>query len=463
MTPTIETPRLILGGVASGTGKTTITVAIIAALHRRGLSVAPFKVGPDYLDPGYHRLAAERPSRNLDGWMMGREAVLSSFARSASGCDLALIEGVMGLFDGASSASKAGSTAEIAEWLQAPTVLVVDAGGMARSYAALSKGYACFDPSVIVQATIANRVGSQGHLNLLREACSNHAQVPSVLGGFPKNVDFSFPERHLGLVTATTSSLDQELLEQLAETAEEWIDLDRLLELASSAASIELPVDHSSLTTDSRQDCRIGIAEDPAFQFYYEENLHLLEKAGAEIVRFSPMTDEHLPAVDGLYIGGGYPELFAEQLASNSTLRAEIRAFVEADQPVYAECGGMMYLQRNLRTLDGREHAMVGVFDGSAVMQPKRVALGYVEVEIAQECLLGTRGTRFRGHQFRYSTVTGCTAPSVYSLRSRRGRSASPDAYSYRRAVGSYVHGHWASHPAIAQRFVDTCRGARCS
>lgn len=450
-------PRLVLGGVSSGSGKTTLTIAIIAALRRRGHSVAPFKVGPDYLDPGYHRIAAGRPSRNLDGWMMGRDAVIGTFARSSSDADVAVVEGVMGLFDGASPTTHAGSTAEVAQWLDAPVILAVDAGGMARSFAAICRGFAEFDAHTRVVGTLANRVGSKGHLELLREACAAHERVPAVLGAFPRDDGVAIPERHLGLVTADPAVLSAERIARLADLAEAWIDLDRLLELARAAPPLGTP--HSSVPTAPHRPprCRIGIARDDAFHFYYEENLHLLEASGAELVPFSPIADAHLPEVDGLYLGGGYPELSAERLAANVSLRRETRAFVLAGRPVYAECGGMMYLQRALRTLDGREHDMVGVFDGVAEMRPRRVALGYVEVEISADCILGPAGTRFRGHQFRYSDVVGCTAPSVYRVRGRRGREAVADAYVHLRTVGSYVHGHWASHPAIASRFVASC------
>ena len=448
-------PRIVLGGVSSGVGKTTLAIGLIAALRRRGLTVAPFKAGPDYLDPSHHRLAADRPAWNVDGWMMGRAAVLGTFARGAAGADVALVEGVMGLFDGASPTGLVGSTAEIAQWLEAPVVLVADAGGMARSFAALCQGYADFDAQTRVDGVVANRLGSLGHLELLQRACQGSERAPRVLGGFPKDVGIELPERHLGLVTADPSLLTKERLDRLAALVEEWIDVDAVLELARSAPPLAaLP---EARTAASQARCRIGIALDDAFHFYYEENLHLLETAGAELVPFSPITSAHLPAVDGLYLGGGYPELFAAQLAANSSLRNEVRSFAQSDRPIYAECGGMMFLQRAVRTLDGCEHAMAGVFDGVAIMRQRRVALGYAEVELSRECLLGAPGIRFRGHQFRYSDVEDCTAPSVYRVRGRRGREARAEGYAVRRTVGSYVHGHWASHPAIAARLVASC------
>ena len=455
MVERIAIPRLVLGGVSSGVGKTTLTVALIAALRRRGLDVAPFKCGPDYLDPGYHELAAGRRSWNLDGWMMGHDAVLGTFGRAAGDADLALVEGVMGLFDGASPTGPEGSTAEIASWLSAPVILAADAGGMARSFAALCRGYADFDDETFVAGAIANRLGSKGHLDLLRRACASDRRGLALMGGFPKDPEIAMPERHLGLVTADPSRLDASRLGRLADIADEWIDLDGLIELARSAPPLPAPSVPRARGEDRR--CRIGVARDEAFQFYYEENLHLLEAAGAKLVPFSPMADTRLPEVDGLYLGGGYPELHAEALAANASLRSDVLAFSRAGRPIYAECGGMMYLQRAITTLDGVRHRMVGAFDGVATMRPRRVALGYVEVELTRPSLLGNAGIRFRGHQFRYSDVKGCSSPSVYRVRGRRGREATAQGYAVDRTIGSYGHGHWASHPQVADHLVAAC------
>ena len=417
MTEAMHLPRIVLGGVSSGVGKTTLTVAILAALRSRGLRVVAYKVGPDYLDPGYHRMASGMTCHNLDGWMMGRDAVLKTLARTGQGADIALVEGVMGLFDGASPSSEAGSTAEIAKWIMAPTVLVVDAGGMARTFGALLRGMAGFDSDLHLAGSLANRVGSPGHLDLLRSAS---AGGPPVLGGFPKNVEVRFPERHLGLCRADDESLSKAKLAALAELAEEWIDLDALLALAREAPALN-PIEGGPRGSgNARARCRIGIARDEAFHFYYEENLRLLEEAGAELVEFSPLEQQALPAVDGLYLGGGYPELFASQLSANEGMRSRVRDFAASGRPIYAECGGMMYLQSSLRTLDGVEHAMTGLFDGKAVMQSKRVALGYVEVELSEACILGGKGTRFRGHQFRYSDCLLYTSPSPRDLSTSR-------------------------------------------
>ncbi|MFL5272887.1 MAG: cobyrinate a,c-diamide synthase [Anaeromyxobacteraceae bacterium] len=446
----VDVPRLVLGAASSGSGKTTLAVAMAAALRARGLSVAPFKCGPDYLDPGYHARASGVASHNLDGWMMGEEAVLATFARAARGADVAIVEGVMGLFDGASPTSDEGSTAQIAKWLGAPVVAVIDAAGMARTAAAVAHGLALFDPALRVGALVCNRVGSRGHLDLLREAVA----APAVMGGLPSREDLSFPERHLGLVTAATA-LGDEQVAAWARLAEEWLDLDALLALARSAAPLEVGPLPTARQAPPR--CRIGVAHDEAFHFYYEDNLARLEAAGAELVRFSPVHDARLPDVDGLLLGGGYPEVHAAALAANQPMREAIRAFAAARRPVYAECGGLMYLASAIRTVDGREHEMVGLVPGVAVVRDRLQALGYAEVTTRAPTLLGPAGLTFRGHQFRYSELdVAAPVARVYAVSRRRGEPLD-EGYATGSVLASYVHAHWASCPAAAEAFVACC------
>jgi cobyrinic acid a,c-diamide synthase len=449
-----EVPRLVVAAASSGSGKTTVAVALAAALRARGLRVAPFKCGPDYLDPGYHARAAGAPSHNLDGWMMGREASLATFARAAAGCDLALVEGVMGLFDGASPLGEEGSTAELAKWLAAPVVAVLDASGMARTAAAVAHGLATFDPDLRVAGLVCNRVGSRGHLDLLRQAVA----APPVMGGLPVEGGLAFPERHLGLRTASAEVLPDETLTGWARAAEAWLDLDALVALARSAP----PLEAAGAAPDAprARRCRIGLAFDEAFHFYYEDNLARLEALGAELVRFSPVRDGRLPEVDGLYLGGGYPEEHAAALAANAPMRAAVRELARAGGPIYAECGGLMYLSRALRTRDGREHEMVGLVPGVAVMRERLAALGYVEVETRAATPLGPAGLRLRGHQFRYSDLVDVPPelPRAYALRRRRGGEGALEGYAPGAAVlASYVHVHWASSPAAAEGFVAAC------
>ncbi|WP_437307360.1 cobyrinate a,c-diamide synthase [Sorangium sp. So ce388] len=519
-------PRLVVAGTASGVGKTTATVAIARALRARGLKVALFKCGPDYLDPTYHARAVAGTSHNLDGWMMGREAVLSTFAAEAAGADVALIEGVMGLFDGASPTGEEGSTAEIAKWLEAPVALVVDASGMARSVAALVQGFAGFDPALRVAAVVCNQVGSRGHLDILRQAQAQRS--PPVLGGLPRDEAQSFPERHLGLRTADEAALPEARFNHWGAQAEAWIGLDALLaiargapdlpEVAAAPAAVATAAVPAAVATAAppaattaaageapagaqRPRARLGVAFDEAFHFYYADNLRRLEAAGAELVRFSPIRDARLPDVDGLYLGGGYPEAHAERLAENAALRAEIRAFAERGGPIYAECGGLMYLTEAIRTLDGRAHPMVGLVPAEAVMCEKLQALGYVEVETQARTILGGAGLRFRGHQFRYSELRPArtsTAPAppgppppapasppantpppanasppappepaplpiehAYSVRRRRGGQVAREGYRARSVLASYVHAHWASNPLVPEGLVASAAAHR--
>jgi cobyrinic acid a,c-diamide synthase len=460
-------PRLVIAGVASGVGKTTVTVGLCRALRARGLRVAVFKCGPDYLDPTYHERAAGQTCHNLDGWLMGRVAVVDTFIRAAADADIALIEGVMGLFDGAEVTGRdvdAGSTAQIAKWLDAPVMLVIDAGGMARSFAALASGFATFDADLGLAALLANNVGSRSHLDLLRRALTSApgpTPLPPLLGGLPVRPTERFPERHLGLRSADRAAIPEALLDAWGANVTEWCALDALLDVARTAPPISVSADTTAPTTAARP-CRIGLAHDEAFHFYYEDNLRRLEALGAQLVRFSPLADVDLPDVDALYFGGGYPELFAERLTANQTMRSAITAFAARGRPIYGECGGLMYLAQAIRTRDGHDHPMLGLLPGCAVMSDRLEALGYVEVELQSPGLLGAPGVRFRGHQFRYSRLVGAeAAETVYSVRKRRGGEVFAEGYRAGNVLGSYVHAHWASNPLIAEAFVTAAGTGR--
>ena len=438
--------RLLIGGVSSGVGKTTFTVGLCRALIRRGLSVQVFKCGPDYLDPTYHQKASGKVVHNLDSWLMGPSAVLSTFTRNAAGADISLIEGVMGLFDGASPTDLSGSSAEVAGLVAAPIVLLCDASGMARTLSAVAKGFCSFEPGVAPSAVIANRIGSKGHLSLLQEAQLREAPV---LGGLLKRADIGFSERHLGLVAAQEGDHEASF-EAWADEVEAHCDVEALLALARTAPGLtfwttELPVAASS--------CRIGIARDAAFHFYYDENLRLLEAAGARLVEFSPISDRALPDVDGVYIGGGYPELHADALARNTCMRESLQAHARAGKPIYGECGGLMYMSEAIVDLQGRSFPMLGLIAGKAVMQTKLQALGYVEVQTRTASPLGAAGVHYRGHQFRYSVLEGATGTQLDLTVKRTGKSQA-EGYGTNNILASYVHAHWASNPAIAHAFV---------
>ncbi len=447
-------PRLVIAGISSNVGKTTVMVGLVRALRARGLRVAVFKCGPDYLDPTYHVRAAGAPCHNLDGWMMGREAVLATIAHASQGADIAVIEGVMGLFDGVSPTSGEGSTAEIAKWLQAPVLLVCDAGGMARSIAALAKGFSTFDPDLQISGLICNRLGSRGHLDLLRKATEGK---PPVLGGLPKEAALAFADRHLGLYRADRATISEDIFVSWGDRVREWCDVDAIVALAQSVPALpEIPVAARIVGVGAR--CRIGLAFDEAFHFYYDDNLRRLENLGAELVRFSPIHDGHLPDVDGLYFGGGYPEVHAEALSRNLSMLKDVRSFAETQGPIYGECGGLMYLSNGIRTLDGVLHSMVGLIPGEAEMKDRLQALGYVEVETKSETMLGPAGLKFRGHQFRYSDFRlPAEVECAYDVRRRRGGEVFHEGYRQGNTLASYVHAHWASNPILAQGFVQAC------
>ncbi len=449
-------PRLVVAGVSSGVGKTTVTAGLTRALRNAGHQVVVFKCGPDYLDPTYLRLASGSVGHNLDGWMMGREAVLSTFLQACEGASVALVEGVMGLFDGASPTGEAGSTAEIAKWLQAPVLLVADVSGMARTLSALVAGFAGFDPELRLAAVAVNRAGSPGHVELLRRA----RPPVDIVGGLLKRPELKLPERHLGLHAARAGEATERLIEGWAAEVAEGFDLGRLWSIAESAPPLSARGGGALEPSDAR--CRIGIARDEAFHFYYPDNLARLERAGAALVPFSPLADEALPPVDGLYLGGGYPELFAARLAANESLRAQIRGRIAAGLPTIAECGGMMYLCEELQALDGSVFPMVGAIGARAVMFGQLKALGYVEVETQRDSVLGRAGVGFRGHQFRYSELLGdlSDVTKAYRVTRRRGGAPFEEGYQVRNCLGSYVHAHWASSPSVPEAFVAACSGA---
>jgi cobyrinic acid a,c-diamide synthase len=455
---TRQVPRLLIAGTASGVGKTTVMAALTVALKRRGLRVATFKCGPDYLDPTYHVRASGHPCHNLDGWMMGREAVIATFLRATLDADIALIEGVMGFYDGASPTGDAGSAAEIAKWLGAPVALVVDGSGMARSIAAVVKGFEVFDPAVSLRGVFASRLGSRSHGELLRKASHAYLANQTFLGGMPEDPSLAFASRHLGLQSARHGGVGTDVLGRLGDVAQEWFDLEAVLRLANEALPLDEAQDALAIqvTPRSGEKPRIGIALDLAFDFYYEDNLRRLEALGAELVYFSPLEDERLPAVDALYFGGGYPELHASRLGDNGTMKDDIRAFAASGGPIYAECGGLIYLSQDLTLLDGQQYPMVGLLPGSVTMGDRLKALGYVEVETQVPTILGSAGTRFRGHQFRYSDLTvpaGDTA-LAYAVRRRRDQQTFHEGYVNGSVLGSYVHAHWASNPAVPAAFV---------
>jgi len=450
-------PRIIVAGTHSGVGKTTMTLALLAALRRRGRRVQAFKAGPDFIDPSHHTAITGRPSRNLDSWMLGAACNRGIFTRAAADAELSIIEGMMGLFDGSSAINETGSTAELAKQLQAPVLLVIDASAMARSVAAMVSGYAKFDSALQVAGVLFNRVGNEGHYRLLKDAVETVTDV-SVVGYLQPDPSVTIQDRHLGLIMAVEQK-SAELYDQLAKAAMDTIDLDLIESLARSAERLPSTLEALSPPKGGERKVRVGLAYDPAFCFYYPENLELLKAEGAELVKFSPMNDQALPSVDMLYLGGGYPELYSDKLAGNLAMRRAVRSFAERGGVVYGECGGMMYLTEAIRGFDGRSYEMVGLFSAEAVMQKSSMTLGYRTMTCSRDCALGTEGLTARGHEFHYSTLVP-KGPLTYAceLRDARGQLTGQDGLVMGNVLALYTHLHFASQPQIAKGLLAAAR-----
>jgi len=485
-------------GTHSGCGKTTVTLGLLAALRARGLVVQPFKVGPDFIDPGLHTLIAGKQSRNLDGWMLSRRWNEELFRRLMEEADVGLIEGVMGLYDGYEGQSESGSSAEMAKWLDVPAVLVVDARSMARSVAALIYGFKRFDPALNFAGVIFNQIGGEAHLEYLKEAVASACPEVAVLGGIPKEDRVRIPERHLGLVTADEMRLDAGWQKTLTELMEKRIDIDLLLEKARYSMQTGPRPLASDLTAGlpgarlaggwggcgdpgcGSSPPEIAVARDAAFCFYYPDNLELLEKAGARLRFFSPVCGETFPETcSGAYLGGGYPELFAKAISGNGRFLDALRERAALRMPIYAECGGLMTLGRFIDTIDGEKYNMAGILPFGTKMLPRRKALGYTEVILRRQCLLGGPGMVIRGHEFHYSEIVGqgpeegsvkreagrdevhysenSKLEFAYDLRGRKHEAARREGYQAGSVLASYIHLHWGSAPEAAGQFVGHC------
>jgi cobyrinic acid a,c-diamide synthase len=453
---------LLIAGTASGVGKTTVALAIMAGLRRRGLAVQPFKCGPDFLDTGHHTRICGRAARNLDTWMLSVEANRSVLRNAARGADAVIAEGMMGLFDGKSGGTEIGSSAEIAKLLKLPVVLVIDAAKSARSVAAVVLGFEMFDAELRLAGVILNRVASERHYEMLREAITSSCKA-KILGWLPLEPAIAIPERHLGLHGAAEQAAhsQQAAIDAFAAFAAQHLNLDGLLKLE---CGLEMAgVEPAPVATSASADVvRVGVPSDHAFSFYYDDNLDLLREQGAEIVWFSPLTDASLPSsLDALYLGGGYPELHAEQLSGNRRMLEEVRTFAASGRPVYAECGGMLYLSESL-SVDGKSYAMAGVLALSMQMTDRLVQFGYVTVEVTEDCLLGRKGTVVRGHSFHHSRIIsrGEVATSYHVQYSMSGKEEL-EGFRQGNVLASYIHLHFRANPAVAENFVAAIRQAR--
>ncbi len=439
-------PTFIVSGTSSGSGKTTVALGLMAAFRERGYSVQPFKCGPDFIDPGLHRLITGKVSRNIDLWMSGEEFSRKTLSLNSQDADIAIIEGVMGMFDGGIS-----SSGSLSETLDIPGLLVLDVRSMAESAAAIVKGFETLRPKAAPKGIILNRIASKRHLQLVSDAIREHCDA-EILGYLPRTIEFSIPSRHLGLLTEDEAPLSPEAIQLLANTVAEYIDLDRIEQLFSSGPeSVALPP-----VSSRKSRCRIGVARDKAFCFYYEDNFDILRAAGCELIFFSPLTDSNLPDdLDALYLGGGYPELYAHMLSNNLPMITAIREWIENDRPVYAECGGFMYLTEGIVDQDDCFHKMVGAFPVKARMQKTRASLGYREVQTRSACCFGPPGTVLRGHEFHYSNIDQMPEHIERVYEVNNGTS---EGYSYKKALGGYLHLHFGFAPQVASEFINYCR-----
>ena len=456
-------PRLLIAGTHSGVGKTTVTLALLAAFRSQGRQVQPFKAGPDFIDPGHHQMASGRESRNLDGWMLGADLNRATFQRAAQDADLSIIEGMMGLFDGSSPINEIGSSAELAKQLNAPVLLVIDGSAMARSAAAMVFGYTKFDPDVKIAGVVFNRIKSEGHYRLLKEAVEKESNV-CVVGYVRPDPGLTIPDRHLGLRTALEGE-DSGWYATFVEATKATLDLSRIEQLAHSAPDWEeSSASDQPMTIESKvEPIKIAIAQDPAFCFYYPENLALLKQAGGNVVYFSPLKDQQLPlGTEVLYLSGGYPEVYATVLEQNVALRNSIAQFIQQGGIVYAECGGLLYLSKSLQDFDGKVYEMVGVVPGDAVMSRTQMTLGYRELTLTQSGLLGETGMQVRGHEFHYSHLENLEEVDyVGKIINARGQDCGGDGIIVNNVVAFYTHLHFSSNPRVPVMLMQSAREQR--
>ncbi|MFS0645814.1 cobyrinate a,c-diamide synthase [Siminovitchia sp. 179-K 8D1 HS] len=447
--------RLVIAGTGSGAGKTTWTIGLMQAFKDCGLHVQGFKCGPDYIDPTYHTAVTGRPSRNLDSWMLDKETVKDIFIQASRDADLSIIEGVMGFYDGKSPKNNVGSTAEISILLEAPVLLVVNISSMARSAAAIVKGFQRLDPNVNIAGVLLNQAGSEGHAKLCGQAIEQECGIP-VVGHLVRGDIPKIPERHLGLIPAIERGELSGFFKELGKTIREKADLDKILQLADTDQAVV--ISRPTLFGKKQESCvRIAVARDVAFNFYYPENLALLEAAGAELVYFSPLEETKLPEeIDGLYIGGGFPEEFAKKLAGNTAIKQQIKKRIEAGLPTLAECGGFVYLTESLTTADGRAYPMVGLIPAHVAMTSKRAALGYREITSLEETIILGKGETAKGHEFHYFSMTKSASFShVYHVQGLRGEKE--EGFYLPNVAAGFTHLHFASNTNMPQRFVQYC------
>lgn len=454
-TITKKIPRIVIAATQSGSGKTTVVTGILSALKERGLKVQAYKIGPDYIDPSYHEIASGRKAHNLDTWLVSEEKLTDIFVRTAGDADIAIIEGVMGLYDGGKNGIS--STAAIAKLLDAPVLLVINARSMGDSAAALALGFKLYDEDVSLNGVILNALGSLTHKKMIEEALTK-IKIP-VMGAIFRDDELKMPERHLGLLPATENKRETEVVQKIGKAIASSIDLENIIAVAQSATPLTVPQNE---TTSKQKNIKLAVAKDEAFSFYYPESLQVLEDLGAEIINFSPLHDKEIPDVDGIILGGGFPEIFAINLAKNMSMKKTLYALAGDGMPIYAECGGFMYLMEELIDFEGKSHQMVGIIKSKVQMNKKLQTVGYVLATMLQDTILGEKGTVLKGHEFHFSSECikeqdETKYPYAFSFSRTRAPKPYLAGYAHKNILGSYLHLHFAGAMTAAKHFIDTC------
>jgi cobyrinic acid a,c-diamide synthase len=459
----MEIPGIIIAGTNSGSGKTTISTGLMAALIKRGHDIQPFKTGPDYIDTMFHSHITKKKSRNLDSWLLEPEILEFLFQSTAKKSEISVIEGVMGLYDGFSGKEEAGSTAHLSKIIKAPVILIVNGEGMSGSIAALINGFSDFDDDVDIQGVIINNINSESHYQLLKDIILSSTKVKPL--GYMPRLDYAILEsRHLGLIPAgEVKELDKKI-EHLADKIEKTVDIDGILNIAFKKPNMKEAHIPDSLTKKSS--VRIGIAKDKAFNFYYQDNLELLEMLGANLIYFSPMEDRKLPDnLDGIYFGGGYPEVFCKELSCNQDFKDDLMRYIERHIPVYAECGGLMYLSNSINLTNGEKHEMVGAISGDIYMTDRLKRFGYSEVEVIKDNPISKKGDKIRVHEFHFSEIRNSNAENhCFKIKKKRFDNKVTEwtcGYSYKNIIAGYPHIHFWSNISFARTFIDSCNKYR--
>ena len=447
---------IMIAGTSSGVGKTTITSGIMAALTKRKIRVAPFKTGPDYIDPAFHQFVTGNTSYNLDSWLLDEDVIRYLYKKNAEHKDIAIIEGVMGLYDGLGKEIR-GSSAHLSQILKVPVILVIDGRGMSTSAAALVHGYHNFNKDTNINGVLINNISSKKHFDLLKDIIYKYTGIPSI-GYLPTNKQVSIKSRHLGLVQAEEIEDLREKIYELSNMVSQYIDLDYFLEVAESNASIELSENPAKPYKDLARGLKIGVARDKAFSFYYQDNLNLLTELGAELISFSPLYDRHIPEVDALYFGGGYPEVFAEELENNVELRSALRRKLEEGLPAYAECGGLMYLTESITALNNQQYEMVGFLPAKSQMTQRLQHFGYVDIEAFENQYI-------KGHEFHRSLLTDNDnvkySYKVKKIRDNQLIDKWQDGLIKKNVIGAYPHIHFYSNIDFLIQLIKKCQKAK--